>query len=127
MRIRATGFSLVELMVVLMIVGVLALFAYPAYNKRVMETYRKEVVGQMLDLAAHVERLKSQSFSYVGANGETRDTPRYDLSIVSTATTYTVTATPKTLQSDDRCGTMTYSHEGEWSFAGTLTKTDCID
>ena len=59
-----TGFTLIELMVAVMIIGILAAIAYPSYTQWVTETRRSDAQGALMNLAAMQERYFSQCNSY---------------------------------------------------------------
>lgn len=125
---NAQGFTLIELMMVVAVIAIIASIGYPSYVKKVRETHRKEAIGQVLDLAAHVERLKSQTFSYQNADGQSRSLSRYDIDITADAASYTITATPSGDQSEDPCGTFTYTNEATWEFdSGNITEDECVN
>ncbi|PIE40997.1 MAG: hypothetical protein CSA49_05710, partial [Gammaproteobacteria bacterium] len=73
------GFTLLELMVVLVIIAVLAVMTYPSYLDAVRKSHRKEAAGELLKIAAGIERVKAQRFSYISANGITHTLPRYQV------------------------------------------------
>lgn len=64
---KAAGFSLIELMVVVAIVGLLAMIGYPAYMDQVQQGRRGEMQGQLMSLATTLESYKARKFSYTGA------------------------------------------------------------
>lgn len=72
MRVRHQGFSLVELMIVVVIIGVIAGFGMPMYKKHVVDTQRKAAQAALLELANAMERQKLRTGTYLGsadANG----------------------------------------------------------
>ena len=96
-----TGFTLVELMIVLAIVALIAAVAYPAYTAQVQRTRMAEMQGYMTDLAASLEAWKSQNFSYDGAtiaalSTQIENSNHYNvvLNIENNGTTYEMRATP---------------------------------
>lgn len=50
------GFSLIELLVALAVLGILAAICYPSYQQYVLRTYRAEATAQLLQLAAAQEQ-----------------------------------------------------------------------
>lgn len=117
---RQNGFTLIELMIVVAIVGILAAIAYPSYRDYVIETRRADAQGALMGLANAMERHYTENNTYRNASmgggsdhtGEPSIFPTeapldgddkfYDLSIISaTATSYTIRATPKNDQAGD--------------------------
>jgi len=115
------GFTLVELMIVVVIVSLLAMVAVPSYNKSVSKARRADAQTALSNLAGAMERYFTDKGTYVGAAG-TSGTPTttgapwvyysqspvdgnvkfYNLTIeVATAGAYTLRATPIGGQVDD--------------------------
>ncbi len=66
-RRASAGFTLVELMVTVMIVGVLAAIAVPSYQKQVLKSRRTDAKTALLDLATREERYYSTHNAYTSA------------------------------------------------------------
>jgi type IV pilus assembly protein PilE len=61
---RQAGFSLIELMVAVLVVGILASIAVPTYTAQIRKSHRTEARSAILDLAGREERYLSLSNSY---------------------------------------------------------------
>lgn len=64
---KRNGFTLIELMIAVAVVGILAAIAYPSYTEYVKKTRRAEVAAVMLENVQLMERFYSQNGTYVGA------------------------------------------------------------
>ena len=58
------GFTLIELMIVLTIVGIISAFAYPAYQNQVMKTRRGEAKAALTALAQAMEESYINTMDY---------------------------------------------------------------
>ena len=63
-RSSVTGFTLIELMIVVAIIGIIAAIAYPSYQRNVRESNRSEAHAALTTLAALQERFFSNQNSY---------------------------------------------------------------
>ena len=62
---RATGFSLIELMVVVAIVGILASVGLPIYSRYVVQGKLVEAPGTMADLRVRIEQYYQDNRTYI--------------------------------------------------------------
>lgn len=115
---KQSGFTLIEVMVVVIIVGILASIAYPGYQEHVRRANRAEGQAFLQDVAARQERYFSQNNSYItdigdigkmGLNNGSSETGKYTLNISATDR-YTLTAAPTF--SDTKCGSLTLTGSG---------------
>lgn len=122
---RNSGFTLIEMMIVVAVVGILAAIAYPSYQEHVRQARRADAQTALLELAQFMERHYTANGKYLTAanaapelpfSGAPKDgaTKYYDLSFASapTASSYTLSAEPKGVMASDACGTLTLSNTG---------------
>jgi type IV pilus assembly protein PilE len=64
---KYTGFTLIELMIVVAIIAILAAIAYPSYTSYRVKTNRVDVQTQMMNIAQRLQSYKSVNHSYTGA------------------------------------------------------------
>lgn len=135
-RGKEAGFTLIELMIVVLIVAVLAAIAVPSYRQYVIRTNRAAAKACMSEYAQYMERYYTTKMTYVGgapllgcaADGGLNQ--RYTISaavVAATQRTYTVTATPINgqLSGDTKCGTLTVDQAGVRTESGTADVAYC--
>jgi type IV pilus assembly protein PilE len=119
--VKKNGFSLIELVVTIGIVGILAAIAIPAYSAYVKSANRTDATRTMSVDAQALERCYSQTFSYGGcAGGAVGTAPSsqgfYNVTIAVTAAPagYTITAVPALppQTSDTKCAQFTLNNAG---------------
>jgi len=123
-----TGFSLVELMVVVFIIGLLVSIAYPSYVNQVTGAKRSDGQIGLMNASQSLERCFTEYNAYNHANcgfAATSPEGHYAIATVSAATTFTLTATPQATQVDPLCENLTLTSAGVQGETGAGTVDDC--
>lgn len=125
---NSKGFTLIELMIVVAIVGILAAIAYPSYVNHVKTTRRAEIVVLLTQGAQSLERQYSKSGNY--ADTSTADpvgNSFYTIIAVRQASAFTLTATPiaGTIMAGDTCGNFILTNTGARSNSGSASTLTC--
>ncbi len=111
---KVKGFTLVELMIVVAIIGILASVGYPAYTNAVKKGNRADGIDSLLSLAGRMEEYYMNNDTYTGATvaSATSSDGKYTLAITSADNyAYTLTATP--VDGDSECGNLILTSLGE--------------
>ncbi len=126
MRKTQRGFTLIELMIVVAIIGILAAIAVPQYSDYVTRSRRADGQSTLLQVAQELERCYTQFSAYnntncavVGTGGVSETSPEGYYVIAAagsalSASAFTLTATPQGAQAtnDSDCTTLTLTHLG---------------
>lgn len=135
---NSRGFTLIELMITVAIIGILSAVAYPSYTQYIVRANRSAAQSFMFSVANKQEQYMLDARSYASSVSALNLTQPSELSgkyVVTTTPanaatppTYTVTATPQGNQAgkDTKCGTLTLTSAGAKSQSGTATAvSDC--
>lgn len=140
-RNKLSGFTLIELMIAIAIVGILAAVALSSYQEHVRRTNRAEAKGILLEMAQLLERNFTESNRYdlrsdastfmlpVSQSPKT-GTAKYIIQFAAGAPTqnaYTLEAVPTGTMAGDDCATLTLTHTGIKGVSADafLSATDC--
>lgn len=132
---KARGFSLIELMIVIVIIAIIATFAIPSYLHVLEKSRRAEAQTALMELATKMERYYTENHTYVGATLSNLNMPAntedgfYALSLSNLAVnTYTLTATPQGTQTaDTKCSAFSLNQLGQKTVSGSASSplTEC--
>lgn len=111
---KAEGFTFIELLIALFIIGILVTMAYPPYSRFILKSRRADALAMLTQDQIMLEHCYSQNFSYAAACSAIPAFPQltpegfYSINLSNqTATTYTLTATPQGNQtSDTQCASI---------------------
>jgi type IV pilus assembly protein PilE len=137
-RHRASGFTLIEILIALAIVGIITAIALPAYQDSQLRAGRAEGKTALLQVAADQERFYSNGFTYSTNAVPLATTPaanlmsqngKYRVTVAACsggtiANCFLATATPQGNQADDACGNLTLTSTGVRAATGG-TNDEC--
>ncbi len=143
MKRAQRGFTLIELMIVVAVVGILSAIAYPSYTSYVLKARRGDAKAALTELSQWMERNYTTSGAYNKDSGgttivtaslpyvtspKTGTATNYNLSFTAapTASAFTLQAVPVGGQLNDLCGTLTLDNTGaKTSIKGGVAVADC--
>lgn len=138
------GFSLIELMIVVAIVGVISAFAYPSFQESAAAAKRSDAIAALQEIQINQASFRANNPNYANAdelaevwgNGTTSLQGHYTVAITAptaaspSGITFTITATPVAGgdMASDRCGTFAMDESGKLTtgtYAGSAGKEGC--
>ena len=133
------GFTLIEVIIVVAIVGLLVAVAVPAYNSFITKTRRGDAMVILQEVAGEQERFLSENNRYAAdlaelgyGNATNEPSPEGYYTITSdqptAITSYVLTATPVTggpQANDADCGSFTLDSAGVKGISGTADVATC--
>jgi type IV pilus assembly protein PilE len=117
------GFTLLELMITLVIVGILSAIAYPSYQEQILKSRRAQAQVSLMSVAMRQQQFLLDSRSYasnlsdLGVALPSSVSPYYELTLAVTNSStappsFTATATPLGTQLNDPCASLTVDQSG---------------
>lgn len=128
---KTRGFTLIELMIAVAVVGIVSAIAYPSYREQIQKSRRSEAKSALLENAQFLERNYTANNCYHRTDGNCADGVDIDLPVTAvrdsngearytirfvdgqaTRNSFLLEAVPGGTMSGDACGTFTLNHLG---------------
>ncbi|PID66707.1 MAG: hypothetical protein CR975_01360 [Gammaproteobacteria bacterium] len=119
LRRKMQGFTLMELMIIITVLGIIAAIALPSYRRQVQTTNRKAAIAEMKVIEQRLERFyTTHNGTYTGANTDQVDVRGYaiNINIPAGGQSYQITAAlAGDGMGDPSCGNLTMDSLGDHS------------
>lgn len=135
------GFTLIEIMIVVVIIAILAAIAYPSYQESVRKSRRADARAVLLEAAQFMERRYTENLAAgyaavtqanltaarLGSSPKGGGSPYYNIQLVTAANppAFTLSAVPQGVQASDVCGTLTLTNAGVKGQGPAKTVNEC--
>lgn len=109
-----TGFTLIEMMITVAIIGILGAFVYPLYSEYVKRVHRSQIVVLLSEQAQSLERFYTKNGLYSGLPDISSGNENYSITTDFSDHAFLLMATRKdgSPMADDLCGNFTLAHTG---------------
>ncbi|MEN1956330.1 type IV pilin protein [Luteimonas changyuni] len=125
----AAGFTLIEVMIVVVILAILSSIAYASYSGHVIKSRRAAAATCLQERAQFMERYYTTNLTYAGAAAPAACGPDLDAFYtvafdgVPDGKTYVIQATPTSRQADTKCAVLGINAQGVRTASGSYTAT----
>lgn len=137
MQRTCSGFTLLELMIVVAIISLLAAIALPSYDRFITKSRRVAGSGCLMEMVQFSERYHTTKMTYDGLSNaslpntacRTETTESYDIGFSGTpGDAFVLQAVPlgRQLAKDTLCGTLTIDSKGTRGVSGSGSVSECF-